>query len=62
MPVGLYIHIPFCRSKCPYCDFYSVKPSQGIIDRYADCICSQLKENSDRRFDTVYFGGGTPSL
>ena len=62
MPVGLYIHIPFCRSKCPYCDFYSVLPSQGIIDRYTDCICGQLKEYENRRFDTVYFGGGTPSL
>ncbi|MBQ6264195.1 MAG: radical SAM family heme chaperone HemW [Clostridia bacterium] len=62
MPVGLYIHIPFCRGKCPYCDFYSVLPSKGIIDRYADCICSHLKEHSDRRFDTVYFGGGSPSL
>ena len=55
MPVGLYIHIPFCRSKCPYCDFYSVLPSQGVIDRYTDCICSQLKEHDSHCF-------GTPSL
>ena len=62
MPVGLYIHIPFCRGKCPYCDFYSVVPSRGIIDRYTGCVCSQLKEYEGRCFDTVYFGGGTPSL
>lgn len=58
---GLYIHIPFCRSKCPYCDFYSVKYSEEASKRYVDKICNEMKKyNGD--FDTVYFGGGTPSI
>ncbi len=59
--IGLYIHIPFCKSKCPYCDFYSFVPKQGIKERYINSLKKHLKEN-DLIFDTVYFGGGTPSL
>ncbi len=62
MPLGLYIHVPFCRGKCPYCDFYSVIPSGGIIDEYTKCVCKQLDGYKGRLFDTVYFGGGTPSV
>ncbi len=59
--VGLYVHIPFCRSKCPYCDFYSFFPRPETVDRYIEKICSDIKD-SPYRFDTVYIGGGTPSF
>ncbi len=64
-PIGLYIHVPFCESKCPYCDFYSVKCDTELIDRYTNAICETLKKHSQKMslaFDTIYFGGGTPSL
>ena len=60
-PIGLYLHVPFCRSKCPYCDFYSFIPGDGMKRRYADEVIRRI-ENSDYMFDTVYFGGGTPSF
>ncbi len=59
-PIGLYLHIPFCNGKCPYCDFYSLTPSGDIIRRYVDALCREI-DKTDRIFDTVYFGGGTPS-
>lgn len=62
MPLGLYIHIPFCHGKCPYCDFYSVFPDGKLIDKYVKTVCEQLKKREDYKFDTVYFGGGTPSV
>lgn len=60
-PVGLYIHIPFCNGKCPYCDFYSVAPDSETVDAYVSAVCKKIDE-ADRIYDTVYFGGGTPSL
>ena len=64
-PLGLYIHIPFCKSKCIYCDFYSLPNSEEKMDRYVAALCSQLAEIAPRtaahEVDTVYFGGGTPS-
>ncbi len=60
-PIGLYIHIPFCSGKCPYCDFYSVNPVDGKVSAYVDTVCKKLDE-AGRIYDTVYFGGGTPSL
>ncbi|MBQ3150831.1 MAG: radical SAM family heme chaperone HemW [Clostridia bacterium] len=62
LPIGLYIHFPFCKSKCPYCDFYSLCGKNDLIDRYCDAVIDRLKAFSDIRFDTVYFGGGTPSV
>lgn len=59
-PIGLYLHIPFCNGKCPYCDFYSVTPKGNIIDNYVSALCREIDKTS-RIFDTVYFGGGTPS-
>ncbi|RGB68936.1 radical SAM family heme chaperone HemW [Harryflintia acetispora] len=63
-PEGLYIHVPFCRKKCGYCDFYSVPGTQEDYDRYTDQVCQMLLDCpfGSRVFDTVYFGGGTPSL
>ncbi len=60
-PIGLYLHIPFCKGKCPYCDFYSVAPQKGVTDSYVAALCRKLDEEN-RIYDTVYFGGGTPSL
>lgn len=64
-PLGLYIHIPFCKAKCIYCDFYSLPRSEGRMDAYTDALCAHLTEAaplaSSHTVDTVYFGGGTPS-
>ena len=64
-PLGLYIHIPFCKSKCAYCDFYSLAGSDGRMDDYITALCTQLDAFAERAagygVDTVYFGGGTPS-
>ena len=64
-PLGLYIHIPFCKRKCAYCDFYSLAGAEGRMDDYADALRFHLEEQAPfltgYRVDTVYFGGGTPS-
>lgn len=63
MRKGLYIHIPFCKSKCPYCDFYSVCESGQNIQDYTDAVCAALIYFRDTQSaDTLYFGGGTPSM
>lgn len=61
MSSGLYFHIPFCRSKCPYCDFFSVKYDDESAQRYVDRVCREIKKYNGS-FDTIYFGGGTPSI
>jgi oxygen-independent coproporphyrinogen-3 oxidase len=60
---GLYIHIPFCLSKCGYCSFYSVK-SVNLIPEYVAALKKEIKHylNAFSSFDTLYIGGGTPSL
>lgn len=58
---GLYIHVPFCLSKCPYCDFYSVGYDDALAEQYADAVVRNLKHYNET-YDTVYFGGGTPVL
>jgi len=63
--IGVYIHIPFCRRKCPYCDFYSVGYSDEKADRYTEKVCSAVRyfsESIGRNADTLYFGGGTPGI
>ena len=65
--LGLYIHIPFCISKCAYCDFCSFPDADGaVMSAYATEICRRMREAaslcSDYSVDTVYFGGGTPTL
>ncbi len=62
---GLYLHVPFCASKCPYCDFYSMRPQEAEIDRYCAVLEAQIVESYRalcRKADTLYIGGGTPSL
>ncbi|NLU25225.1 MAG: radical SAM family heme chaperone HemW [Clostridiales bacterium] len=64
-PLGLYVHIPFCKQKCDYCDFYSLAHSEEKMDGYTAALISHLEEVAPRAerhtVDTVYFGGGTPS-
>ncbi len=59
--LGLYVHVPFCRKKCPYCDFYSVGFREDTAEQYADAVIRNLRYYGER-YDTVYFGGGTPIL
>lgn len=62
---GIYIHIPFCKSKCPYCDFYSMRSDEDEYDDYTMCVLESLEHWSDmlnRQAKTLYLGGGTPSL
>ncbi|MBZ4659086.1 MAG: hemW [Desulfacinum sp.] len=60
---GLYVHVPFCRGKCAYCDFYS-EPSHALASRWVDAVLREVDLYKDlfSRFDTLYLGGGTPSL
>ena len=62
---GIYIHVPFCRHKCSYCDFVSFPDKIDYAEAYMACLYKELKmrgeELKDYEFDTVYFGGGTPS-
>ncbi len=63
--IGLYIHIPFCKSKCPYCDFYSMPATEQIYDEYTTTLCDKIiywSESVKENVSTIYFGGGTPSI
>ena len=66
--LGIYVHIPFCRSKCEYCDFYSLGGgrSKELMDRYLHALVTHIRETAalapDYVVDSVYFGGGTPSF
>lgn len=64
--LGLYVHIPFCRSKCAYCDFYSLAGRENRMDDYQRALLAHLVESAPRAdaytVDTIYFGGGTPSF
>ena len=66
-PLGIYIHVPFCRSKCQYCDFYSLTTKEDrVLDGYLDAVCTHIQEAGplapDYAVDTIYFGGGTPTF
>lgn len=61
-PVGIYIHVPFCDGKCPYCDFYSTAPTGQLKSDYLAAILHEMEKNNGHDVDTVYFGGGTPTL
>ena len=66
-PLGIYIHVPFCRSKCQYCDFYSLtNKDDKLMEGYLRAICTHIKESGalapGYKVDTIYFGGGTPSF
>ena len=64
--LGIYIHIPFCRSKCAYCDFYSFTPgSDDIYERYTNALIAHMQHYKDaareRIVDSIFIGGGTPT-
>lgn len=65
---GLYIHVPFCRHKCSYCDFVSYPDKIAYAEAYMACLFKEIElrgeqlKDKDYAFDTVYFGGGTPSV
>ena len=65
--LGIYIHVPFCRSKCQYCDLYSLSTKEDkLLDGYLDATCRHIREAGalapGYKVDTIYFGGGTPSF
>ena len=72
MPLGIYISVPFCRTKCSYCNFASDVFSRVVFERYVDRVCADI-ENSrqvavemggqmERAVDSIYLGGGTPTV
>lgn len=64
-PIGLYIHVPFCTVKCPYCNFYSMRGGEAEQTAYTQQVKAVLREQGSllcRQADTLYFGGGTPAL
>jgi oxygen-independent coproporphyrinogen-3 oxidase len=72
MPLGLYISVPFCRTKCSYCNFASDVFSRAVFDRYIDRACGEIERTHEtaqlmagrfeRQVDSIYFGGGTPTI
>ena len=72
MPLGLYVSVPFCRTKCSYCNFASDVFSRSIFQRYVDRVCADMTDASvtvaqmggciDPIVDSVYLGGGTPTV
>lgn len=63
-PIGIYLHIPFCMSKCPYCDFYSLPYCEQNAQQYVGALLHALDTapGKGREVDSIYFGGGTPVL
>jgi oxygen-independent coproporphyrinogen III oxidase len=71
MSAGVYLHIPFCKSRCSYCDFATdVYRNEDAVERYVSAICREIQNflnpksisQNPKSADTIYFGGGTPSL
>ncbi len=69
MTSGVYIHVPFCKSRCSYCDFATdVYRGRGAVDRYVNALVKEISDpnsefpNPTSQIETLYFGGGTPSL
>src|ERR1041384_5690350 len=61
---GLYVHIPFCSSRCSYCDFATGTYQSDVAERYVCAVVEEIKSSRycDESVDTIYFGCGTPSL
>src|ERR1700739_3537905 len=72
MPLGVYISVPFCRTKCTYCNFASDVFSKAVFRGYVDRVCRDMEQACavsgdmggcfDRAVDSIYFGGGTPTV
>ncbi len=59
---GLYIHIPFCKNKCPYCVFQTIETNnKELVTTYIDYLISEIEKLDSHKFDTIYLGGGTPN-
>ncbi len=67
-PLGIYVHVPFCRRKCFYCDFLSWAERESDLERYVSCLEDEIVRKhlwqgvAGASVASVYFGGGTPSL
>ena len=62
MAKSVYIHIPFCRSICSYCDFCKMYYDEKVADKYLDALFLECKDNyNGEKLNTLYIGGGTPS-
>src|SRR4028119_1165664 len=63
---GVYLHIPFCRPRCSYCDFAISIYQSDLAEKYVDALCEEVQSSKFKvqssAIDTIYFGGGTPSL
>ena len=59
---GLYIHIPFCKQKCKYCDFVSFPCMEDTADKYVDALKREAEQYKGEKIDTIFIGGGTPSI
>ena len=63
-PLALYVHIPFCETKCPYCDFNTYTAIEPLIPSYCDALCREIAMWGDALgrpgLSSVFFGGGTP--
>ncbi len=63
MPIGVYIHIPFCKAKCLYCDFNSYAGMEEMQERYVEALCKEIRVyHGEKSVDSVYIGGGTPTV
>ena len=62
MKKGVYIHIPFCQTKCPYCDFYSMRGTEEKKNFYLEALKKEILFHKNISADTIYLGGGTPSV
>lgn len=62
--LGIYIHIPFCKQKCHYCDFISYANKEDKKDDYVEAVKEEITQRADleKTIDTIYIGGGTPSF
>ncbi len=59
---AIYIHVPFCAKKCGYCDFHSFAGKLNQREKYVDYLIKEIELYEKHKYDTIYFGGGTPSL
>lgn len=61
--IGIYLHIPYCRTLCPYCDFVKARSRGGVPDAFVDAVCGEVARfEGPRAVGSIFFGGGTPSL
>lgn len=64
-PISIYIHIPFCKHRCAYCDFNTYAHQEDSIPAYVNALINEIKfvgKQTDKKIHTIFFGGGTPSL